>query len=148
MTCWLPFWDALGSTWHPFGSNWLPFGVLLHPFRFILAPFGTFGRHFTCRGATFCLHFRFWRHHLAPNYDFGCPVSQNTSRPPQDSHILVAFRGALHSYLHSYDTKFLQKLTPGNQFRKAPGHNHKTSIEGTLPLQNASPTRPEAEFCL
>ena len=83
-----PFWHPLGSTCHPVGFDWLPFGVLLLPSRLILAPLGALGITLPAVEPHFCQHFRLRWHQLAPKHDFGCLVSQNKCRHPQDFHTL------------------------------------------------------------
>ena len=81
--------------WLPFGTLWAPHATLLASIGFLLASFcfWSFGHHFTRRGATFCQHFRLRWHQLAPKRDFGCLVSQNKCRHPQDFHTLGVFVG-------------------------------------------------------
>ena len=99
--------DFWMHSWCPFGSLLAPFGLHMPPCWLRLASFWrpfasfsinsgsfwSFGHHFTRRGATFCQHFRLRWHQLAPKRDFGCLVSQNKCRHPQDFHTLGVFVG-------------------------------------------------------
>ena len=88
----MPLWLPFGTLWAPHATLLASIGFLLASFCFLLDYFGSFwsfGHHFTRRGATFCQHFRLRWHQLAPKHDFGCLVSQNKCRHPQDFHTLV-----------------------------------------------------------
>ena len=99
--------DFWMHSWCPFGSLLAPFGLHMPPcwlrltsfwrsfasFSINSGSFWSFGHRLTRRGATFCQHFRLRWHQLAPNHDFGCLVSQNKCRHPQDFHTLSVFVG-------------------------------------------------------